>query len=106
MMHRSQAAVIARANWRLEALNQFQSEVAQKISRYLAPRIFSSIFSGLRDVKLQTERKKLTIFFSDIKDFTSTTEQLHGAKVADSGVSEMRQNGSCRRNRAVIYYEE
>ena len=51
MTQRSQAAVIARANRRLEALNQFQSEVAQKISRYLAPQIFSSIFSGERDVR-------------------------------------------------------
>jgi adenylate cyclase len=76
MMQRSQAAVIARANRRLAALNRFQSEVARKISRYLAPQIFNSIFSGARDVKLQTERKKLTIFFSDIKDFTSTMELL------------------------------
>jgi adenylate cyclase len=81
MTQRSQAAVIARANRRLEALNQFQSDVAQKISRYLAPQIFSRIFSGARDVKLQTERKKLTIFFSDIKDFTSTTEQLQPEEI-------------------------
>jgi adenylate cyclase len=47
-----------------------------KISRYLAPQIYKSIFSGERDVTIHTERKKLTIFFSDIKDFTATTERL------------------------------
>ena len=35
-----------------------------------------SIFSGEKDVTISTERKKLTIFFSDIKDFTAATERL------------------------------
>jgi class 3 adenylate cyclase len=47
-----------------------------KIAKYLSPQIYKSIFSGQRDVAISTERKKLTIFFSDIKDFTSTTERL------------------------------
>ncbi|HVI88815.1 MAG TPA: adenylate/guanylate cyclase domain-containing protein, partial [Dongiaceae bacterium] len=44
--------------------------------RYLSPQIYKSIFSGQRDVVVHTERKRLTIFFSDIKDFTATTERL------------------------------
>ena len=40
-----------------------------KISRYLSPQIYKSIFSGQKDVTISTERKKLTIFFSDIKEF-------------------------------------
>ena len=47
-----------------------------KISKYLSPQIYKSIFSGEKDVVISTERKKLTIFFSDIKDFTATTERL------------------------------
>jgi adenylate cyclase len=39
-----------------------------KISRYLSPQIYKSIFSGQKDVTIHTERKKLTIFFSDIHD--------------------------------------
>ncbi len=38
---------------------------------YLSPQIYKSIFSGAMDVAIQTKRKKLTIFFSDIKDFTA-----------------------------------
>jgi adenylate cyclase len=34
------------------------------------------VFSGERDVKVTAERKKLTIFFSDIVDFTATTERM------------------------------
>ena len=47
-----------------------------KIAKYLSPQIYKSIFSGQRDVAIVTERKKLTIFFSDIKDFTATSERL------------------------------
>ena len=36
----------------------------------LSPQIYRSIFSGQKDVTIHTERKKLTIFFSDIQDFT------------------------------------
>ena len=52
-----------------------------KISRYLSPQIYKSIFSGQKDVTIQTERKKLTIFFSDIKDFTATTERLQPEQI-------------------------
>jgi adenylate cyclase len=52
-----------------------------KISRYLSPQIYKSIFSGQKDVVIQTERKKLTIFFSDIKDFTATTERLQPEQI-------------------------
>jgi class 3 adenylate cyclase len=52
-----------------------------KISRYLSPQLYKSIFAGEKDVAIQTERKKLTIFFSDIKDFTATTEQLQPEEI-------------------------
>jgi adenylate cyclase len=47
-----------------------------KLSKYLSPQVYDSIFSGVRDATLSTERKKLTVFFSDIKDFTLTTDDL------------------------------
>ena len=75
-MQRRQAGVIRAFNRELEAANEFLANVSMKISRYLSPQIYKSIFSGERDVVVQTERKRLTIFFSDIKDFTATTERL------------------------------
>jgi len=56
--------------------NEFLAGISMKISRYLSPQVYKSIFSGEKDVALSTERKKLTVFFSDIKDFTPTTESL------------------------------
>ena len=60
----------------LEETNSFLAGISMKISKYLSPQVYRSIFSGQRDAVIATERKKLTIFFSDIKDFTATTESL------------------------------
>ncbi|BCS86853.1 PAS domain S-box protein [Pseudodesulfovibrio sediminis] len=60
----------------LDEHNKALAELSKKLSKYLSPQVFDSIFSGDKDVQLTTERKKLTIFFSDIKDFTKTTEDL------------------------------
>ena len=75
-LQRRQAAVIRGVNRELESANEFLAAISMKIAKYLSPQIYKSIFSGQRDVAIATERKKLTIFFSDIKDFTATTERL------------------------------
>src|ERR1700689_4155926 len=75
-LQRRQAALIQGMNAELETANEFLATLSMKISRYLSPQIYKSIFSGQKDVTIQTERKKLTIFFSDIQDFTATTERL------------------------------
>jgi class 3 adenylate cyclase len=50
--------------------------LSDKLSKYFSPQVYQAIFDGTQDVKIETKRKKLTIFFSDIKDFTETTEGL------------------------------
>jgi class 3 adenylate cyclase/ABC-type amino acid transport substrate-binding protein len=50
--------------------------LSNKLSKYLSPQVYKSIFSGELDTEIITERKKLTVFFSDIKDFTATTEDM------------------------------
>ncbi len=76
ILQQRQAALIQGFNHDLEAANEFLASVSMKISRYLSPQIYKGIFSGQKDVVVHTERKRLTIFFSDIKDFTATTERL------------------------------
>jgi adenylate cyclase len=76
-----QAATIRGMNRELETANDFLASLSMKISRYLSPQIYKSIFSGQKDVTIHTERKKLTIFFSDIKDFTATTERLQPEQI-------------------------
>ncbi len=50
--------------------------LSTKLSKYLSPQIYESIFSGEKDVTLSSSRKKLTIFFSDIVNFTGTTDKM------------------------------
>jgi adenylate cyclase len=55
-----------------KALEQLSGQLA----KYLAPQVYESIFTGRREVKVTSQRKKLTIFFSDIVDFTAITDSL------------------------------
>lgn len=63
------AEEIGRKNAELEALSN-------KLSKYLSPQVYASIFSGRQEVHLASQRKKLTIFFSDIEGFTETTDKM------------------------------
>jgi class 3 adenylate cyclase len=76
LMQRRQAALIRGMNRELVHTNDFLAAISLKIAKYLSPQNYKSIFSGQRDATIATERKKLTIFFSDIKDFTATAERL------------------------------
>jgi len=73
-LQRHQSAVIGRFNRELGRANEFLASVAKKLAKYLSPRHYHTIFSGEKDVVVATERKKLTIFFSDVVGFTSTSD--------------------------------
>ena len=70
------AAVIAQKNSELQALST-------KLSKYLSPQIYDSIFSGAQGVEIASNRKKLTIFFSDVVNFTETTEKLESEELTN-----------------------
>jgi adenylate cyclase len=75
-LQQRQTQLISLMNTDLAEANNFLADISVKIAKYISPQIYKSIFSGQRDVAIATERKKLTIFFSDIKDFTATAERL------------------------------
>ena len=50
--------------------------LSEKLSKYFSPQVYDSIFSGELDVKIQTQRKPLTVFFCDLQGFTHLTEKL------------------------------
>ena len=50
--------------------------LSNKLSKYLAPQVYNSIFTGRQDVKITSKRKKLTVCFSDIASFTETTDKM------------------------------
>lgn len=57
--------------------------MSEKLSRYLSPQIRDEIFSGKTDAKIDSSRKELTFFFSDIVDFTETTDHLESEALAE-----------------------
>ena len=59
----------------IDKKNQIE-QISGTLSKYLPPQIHDAIFSGKLDSGITTRRKKLTIFFSDIKNFTSTSEGM------------------------------
>ena len=63
------AEELAKKNRELEVLSN-------KLSKYLSPQLYNSIFTGEQEVELASQRKKLTVFFADIADFTETTEKM------------------------------
>ena len=80
-LQQRQGRLIRQMNHDLESNNDFLASLSMKISRYISPQVYKTIFSGQKDVAIHTERKKLTIFFSDIQNFTATTERLQPEQV-------------------------
>ena len=71
----SPPVVLARVNTHLErsANARRLQALSEKLGRYLAPQVYKSLFDGSLESEIRTQRKKLTVFFSDIKDFTAST---------------------------------
>ncbi len=69
-------------------------DLSEQLSRYLAPQVYQSLFDGSRQAEIQTQRKRLTVFFSDIKNFTASTAQWQPEEVTfllNSYFAEMSQ---------------
>jgi len=56
--------------------------LSAKLAKYLSPQVYDSIFSGKKEVRVETDRKKLTVFFSDIKDFTELTDNMEAEELS------------------------
>ncbi len=55
---------------------------AYKLSRYLTPTVWKAINEG-REKSLTTERKRITIFFSDIQGFSGLSEELEAETLTE-----------------------
>jgi class 3 adenylate cyclase/HAMP domain-containing protein len=69
-------------------------QLSNQLAKYLSPQIYASIFSGRQQVKIVSQRKRLTVFFSDITGFTETTDRLQSedlTKLLNHYLTEMSQ---------------
>lgn len=80
----SPPVVLARVKTHLALSEQRRTleDLSRKLAKYLSPQVYNSIFTGKRGVDLATDRKKLTVFFSDIKSFASITADLQPEDLA------------------------
>lgn len=61
--------------------NKTLEALSAKLSKYLSPQVYSSIFSGAQSVELSSKRKKLTVLFSDIVGFTVATDKMQSEEL-------------------------
>lgn len=66
----------------LEAEKEKVLNAQKLLSRYLAPQLAEKILEGQFEIVWRHHRKKLTMFFSDIKDFTETTDAMEPEDMA------------------------
>ena len=66
----------------LSEKNQMLEILSGKLSKYLSPQVYSSIFIGAQTVEIASKRKKLTVCFSDIVGFTETTKNLEAEELS------------------------
>lgn len=68
---------------KLNEMNSILGSLSDKLSKYLSPQIRQMIFTGKNEGGIASTRKKLTVFFSDIKNFTQTTERMETESITD-----------------------
>ena len=66
----------------LEETNKRLKKAQEQISKYIDPNVTEKIFKGEFSAELSHKRTKLTMFFSDIKDFTQFTDASDPEDVA------------------------
>jgi adenylate cyclase len=71
------------ANKALNEKNDQLEALSGKLAKYLSRQVYDSIFEGKTDVQVQSYRKELTVFFSDIAGFTDLTDRLEAEVVSD-----------------------
>ena len=76
-----QRLAIAKAKTAAQQKSDELQLISTQLSKYLSPQLHKRIFDDKQSVQVKSERKKLTIFFSDLVGFTSMSERLESEEV-------------------------
>jgi adenylate cyclase len=74
---------LRRTQIELAEKNQLLADLSSKLAKFLPHQLYNSIFTGRQSARVTARRKKLTIFFSDIANFTETTDSLESEELTN-----------------------
>jgi class 3 adenylate cyclase len=74
---------LRRTQIELTEKNELLANLSSKLAKFLPPQLYNSIFTGTHTTRVAAKRKKLTIFFSDIANFTETTDRLESEELTN-----------------------
>ena len=78
------AQQLEKLNLEVSSKNEQLQGLSNKLAKYLSRQVYTNIFEGKKDVKIESYRKKLTIFFSDIEGFTELTERVESEVITSA----------------------
>ena len=61
--------------------NEALAHVSGQLAKYIPPQLYELIMAGEQRAAIESRRKKLTVFFSDIVDFAEITDQLEAEEL-------------------------
>ena len=100
--NRRALADVTAANEATRAVNASLTRVSAQLRKYISPELYGQIVDGSQDVRVASERKRLTVFFSDVVSFTEITDRLEPEELTDilnTYLGEMaaiaREHGAC-----------
>ena len=74
---------LRRTQIELSEKNELLAQLSSKLAKFLPAQLYNSIFTGTQSVRVAAKRKKLTIFFSDIANFTETADNLESEELTN-----------------------
>lgn len=70
-------------NAEMKNKNRLLKVLSERLSRYISPQLAKSILEDGQDVKLESSRKKLTVFFSDLVGFAEIADRLESEELTE-----------------------
>src|SRR5215831_5359256 len=74
---------LRRSQIELTEKNELLADLSSKLAKFLPPQLYNSIFTGTHTARVAAKRKKLTVFFSDIANFTETADSLESEELTN-----------------------